>query len=243
MRRTAIVAISLIMLGAAAQSQPVTKDAGSEAKAPNPCRDDVAAALGKLRKSSWFTMTSHMITEKGPATMQVDYILPDRMHQKITNVATKKTSEIILVGMEAWSREGEGQWTPLKAKIAGQLQTQMQESVIDQQKDVGEYTCNGRTKHEGRDVASYKLESQPGKEDKFKNQTYRMFYIDAMTGLPVSAELLVPGHEERPIFKTTYAFPLDLKIEPPTDIAPATAPPAATPPAAPAEGATPAPKN
>jgi hypothetical protein len=59
----------------------------------------------------------------------------------------------------------------------------------------------------------------------------------------VSAELLVPGHEERPIFKTTYAFPLDLKIEPPTDIAPATAPPAATPPAAPAEGATPAPKN
>jgi hypothetical protein len=62
-----------------------------------------------------------------------------------------------------------------------------------------------------------------------------------MTGLPVSAELLVPGHEDRPIFKTTYAFPLDLKIEPPKDVA--TAAPDAPPAAAPAPGATPAPKN
>jgi len=244
MRRIAIAAVSLVMLGATVQAQPVTNDTGSESKAPNPCSDDVAAALGKLRKSSWFTMTSHMITEKGPATMQVDYILPDRMHQKITNVATQKTSEIILVGNDAWSREGDSKWTPLKPKIAEQLQKQVEESVLQEQKDVGGYTCNGRTKLDGRDVASYKLESQPGKEDKFKNQTYRMFYVDAMTGLPVSTQLLVPGHEDRPIFKTTYAFPLDLKIEPPTDIAPAAAPPAATAPSdAPAEGATPAPKN
>lgn len=239
MRRIAIAAVSLLMLGATVQAQPVTGDTDAE-KASNPCSDDVAAALGKLRKSSWFTMTSHMITENGPATMQVDYILPDRMHQKITNTATQKTSEIILVGNDAWSREGNGQWIPLKPKIAEQLQKQVQESVLDQQKDVGGYTCNGRTKYEGRDVASYKLESQPGKDDKFKNQTYRMFYIDAMTGLPVSAELLVPGHEDRPIFKTTYAFPLDLKIDPPTDIAAPAAAPAAP---APAEGATPAPKN
>ncbi len=50
-----------------------------------------------------------------------------------------------------------------------------------------------------------------------------------MTGLPVSNALLVPGHEEKPIFRTTYAFPLDLKIDPPTDIAKDAPAPATTP--------------
>lgn len=82
---------------------------------------------------------------------------------------------------------------------------------------------------------SYKLESQPAKGETFKNQTYRLFYVDAMTGLPYSNALLVPGRDDKPIFKTTYAFPLDLKIEPPKDIA---APvPAAAPQSAPAPDA------
>jgi hypothetical protein len=63
-----------------------------------------------------------------------------------------------------------------------------------------------------------------------------MFYVDVMTGLPVSNALLVPGRDDKPIFKTSYSFPLDLKIEPPKDVAPAA--PAASPAPAPAQGAT-----
>jgi hypothetical protein len=48
----------------------------------------------------------------------------------------------------------------------------------------------------------------------------------------------VPGHEEKPIFKTTYSFPLDMKIDPPKDVA-AAAPPVS--PAAPATTPAPAP--
>ena len=66
---------------------------------------------------------------------------------------------------------------------------------------------------------SYRLESEPEKGSTADgNQAFRMFYVDPLTGLPVSNTLLVPGHEEKPIFKTTYAFPLDIKIDPPKDV-------------------------
>lgn len=237
MRRIAIAAILFASLTGAVHAQPLPPGAGSDAKAPaNPCSDEVAASLRKLRNSSWFSMNSNMITENGPTTMVVDYILPDRMHQKITNDLTKKSSEVILIGREAWSRQGDVSWKQLPANVAGQLQAQMDETVLQEQKDVGPYTCNGRIKLDGRDVMSYKLESTPEKGQTFKNQTYRMFYVDVMTGLPVSNALLVPGHDNKPIFKTSYTFPLDLKIEPPKDVAPPA--PAASPAPAPAQGAT-----
>jgi len=243
MRRFAIAVVTVASFVGVAQAEPIplgdNAPETAEAKQPlGPCSQEVAASLQKLRKSSWFRMVSNMITENGPSTMEVDYILPDRMHQKVTNTVTKASSEIILVGREAWSRRGEGSWTPMPANVAGQLQTQVEESVLAEQKEIGTYACNGKTKVDGRDVMSYKLENQPVKGETFKNQTYRVFYVDAMTGLPYSNALLVPGRDDKPIFKTTYAFPLDLKIEPPKDVAvPA---PAVTPPAspAPAPGAT-----
>jgi hypothetical protein len=240
MRRIAIAVLSIASYMGVVQAEPIPSGAAPEAseakKEPNPCSDQVAASLQKLRKSSWFRMNSNLLTENGPSTMEVDYILPDRMHQKVTNTLTKKSSEIILVGREAWSRQGDGSWTPMPANIAGQLQTQVQESVLTEQKDVGTYTCNGKTKVDGHDVMSYRLESELAKGETVKNQTYRMFYVDVMTGLPVSNALLVPGRDDKPIFKTSYSFPLDLKIEPPKDVAPAA--PAASPAPAPAQGAT-----
>lgn len=239
MRRIALIAASLVVFASAASAQPAPPEPAPGAKPnANPCADEVAAALEKLRKSSWFRMTSDMITENGPTKMEVDYVLPDRMHQTVTNKLTQKTSEVVLIGNEAWSRQGEGSWTQLKANIAAELQTQMQESVLQQQKDVGPYACKGRTKFEGHDVMSYKLDSELGKGEAVKSQTYRMFYVDAMTGLPVSNALLVPGHDKKPIFKTTYTFPLDIKIEPPKNVAPP-APPVAAPAPAQTPGATP----
>lgn len=232
MRCLALVAVSLVLFAqpVAAQSVP---GPGAESK-PNPCSEQVAAALHKLRNSSWFRMNNFMLTQNGPTTMQVDYVLPDRMHQKVTVTLTNKTTEMILVGNDAWSRSGEGAWVPLKPTIAKQLKEQMEESVLQQQAEVGKYECKGRTQIEGRDVMSYKLENEVEKgSNEPKNQAFRMFYVDAVTGLPVSNALLVPGREDKPIFKTGYSFPLDLRIEAPKNIAPpasTTAP--STPPAA-----------
>ena len=184
----------------------------------NPCREEVSVALQKLRKSSWFRMDSNMLTENGPTDMSVEYVLPDRMHQKVTVVATKQTTEIILVGKQAWGNEGSG-WRVLPETVAQQVAAQMAENVVEQQQDVGNYSCKGRTKFDGRDVMGYKLEDEPAKgAEGPKNEAFRMFYVDATTGLPVSNVLLTIGREDKPFFKTSYSFPLDLKIEPPKDV-------------------------
>jgi hypothetical protein len=228
MRRIALAAFMLAAFAGRSLAQPAPAEPAPGTKPnANPCSDEVLAALQKLRKSSWFRMDTRMITENGPTTMQVDYVLPDRMHQKVTVEATQKTTELILVGDAAWAKQDAAGWRPLPPQVAGQLKGQMQESVVEQQNEVGNYSCKGHTQFEGRDVFSYKLESEPEKgSTAATNQAFRMFYVDALTGLPVSNALLVPGHEQKPVFKTTYAFPLDLKIEPPADIAKDAPPPA-----------------
>ncbi|MBA2124825.1 hypothetical protein DLM45_01115 [Hyphomicrobium methylovorum] len=239
MRRFVLAAIPLMLIVAPVAAQP-TPTTGVKQNA-DPCSDEVSAALKKLRNSSWFRMDSFMLTENGPTSMQVDYVLPDRMHQKVTVKLTDKTTEMILIGNDAWSRQGDGPWTPVPTAIATQLKAQMDESVLQEQTDIGKYTCKGRTKFEGRDVMSYKLEQEAEKgSTAAQSQAFRMFYVDALTGLPVSNALLVPGREDKPIFKTAYSFPLDLKIEAPKDVAaPAAASTPSTPSAAPATPAAP----
>lgn len=179
-------------------------------------------------------MDTQMITENGPTTMQVDYVLPDRMRQTVTDKLTNKTTQLILVGDHAWADQGSG-WRPVPQQIAAQLREQMDDTVVRQQTDVGDYSCKGRTQIDGRDVLSYKLETEPEKGSSApQNQAFRMFYVDALTGLPASNALLAPGHEDKPIFKTTYSFPIDMKIEPPKDALPDKTVSPATP--APAEG-------
>jgi hypothetical protein len=229
MRRIALALVTVAAFSSNVLAQAPIPEAAPGAKPnANPCSDEVSAALQKLRKSSWFRMDTHMLTENGPSTMQVDYVLPDRMHQTVTAKLTNKTSELILVGNEAWSKQDETGWKPVPPKVASQIKEQMQDSVVTQQTDVGSYACKGRTKVDGRDVLSYRLDSEPEKGSTADpNQAYRMFYVDALTGLPVSNTLLAPGHEDKPIFKTSYTFPLDMKIDPPKDVV--VEPPAQTP--------------
>ncbi|MFT3730899.1 MAG: hypothetical protein QM780_05640 [Hyphomicrobium sp.] len=233
MRRTIASAIVVLAAfsGEAAAQAPEMSPAPSKQNA-NPCREEVSAALQKLRKSAWFRMDSHMITENGPTSMQVEYVLPDRMHQTVTQTLTNQTSELILVGDQAWSKQQSG-WRPVPQQIAAQIRGQMDDNVVKQQTDVGDYACKGRTQVDGRDVLSYKLDSEVEKgSTATASQAYRMFYVDALTGLPASNVLLVPGHENKPIFKTTYSYPIDLKIDAPKDVLPDKSPGPTPPPAA-----------
>jgi hypothetical protein len=222
MRRIALATVFLAALTATSFAQTMPPPLQPEAKPnANPCTDEVAASLQKLRDSSWFHMETKMVTANGPSTMEIDYVLPDRMHQKVTTELTKKTSELILVGKKAWSRQGDAPWHELAHRFAGELWEQMQDNVVEQQKNVGNYTCKGRTKFDDREVFSYKLETETEKGSSLdpKKQPYRMFYIDAMTGLPAGNVLLVPDHEKTPVFSTTYTYPADIKVEPPKDVA------------------------
>ncbi len=213
-----ILALVLASSAAFAQAPPSSVPDQAAKDNANPCRDEVADALNKLRKSSWFRMHTTMITEKGPTAMVLDYVLPDRMYQKVTETLTNTTSEIILVGEKAWANQGPG-WMELPNDVMNNLRTQMYENVIEEQKEIGNYACKGKVQMEGRDALSYKLEDEPAKDSTApRNETYRMFYVDAVTGLPIGNALLAPGREKSPLFKATYSFPLDLKIDPPKDV-------------------------
>jgi hypothetical protein len=213
-----VMALAFASSSALAQSPPTGAAGGPAKENANPCRDEVAAALSKLRKSSWFRMTTTMITEKGPSNMVVDYVLPDKMHQKVTETLTNTTSEVILIGEKAWANQGNG-WSELPSNIMSSLRSQMFDNVVQEQTDVGNYSCKGKVQAEGRDALSYKLEDEPAKDSTApKNETYRMFYVDAVTGLPVSNALMAPGREKSPLFKATYSFPIDLQILPPKDV-------------------------
>lgn len=238
--RLAALALLSVLIAAPAFAQ---QDKPAAKQNANPCGDEVAAALQKLRNSSWFRMESRMITENGLTDMTVDYVLPDRMHQKVTVVGQPVTQEVILIGEQSWSNEGEG-WRVLPKDITDQLITQMKDNVLTEQKEVGKYACKGRTQLDGKDVMAYKLEDEPPEDSKgTKNEAFRMFYVDSMTGLPVLNAIVSPGREDKPLFKTSYSFPIDLKVEAPKDAKPLEAPAAApaaeaAPPAAPAgEGA------
>jgi hypothetical protein len=231
MRRSlpAIVLLLLAATSGAATAQTPPSDPSQGKPNATPCSEEVSAALKKLRSSAWFRMNTQMITENGPTAMQIDYVLPDRMHQTVTVKLADKTTELILVGNQAWAKEGEG-WRPVPSEVANQLRQQMDETVVTQQTDVGAYACKGHMTVDGRDVLAYKLDSEGEKGSSAPaNQAYRMFYVDALTGLPASNTLVAPGHEDKPIFRTSYTFPIDLKIEPPKNIL-ATEPTPAAPP-------------
>lgn len=214
-----ILIMLMISSGTALAQAPLAGPDGQPAKQnANPCRDEVAAALSKLRKSSWFRMSTNMISENGPVSMVVDYVLPDKMHQTVTQKLSGASSEVILVGLKAWANQGEG-WKELPFDVTGNLRTQMFENVVQQQTEVGEYVCKGKTTVDGRGAFSYQLneEAQPGATGAL-NEAYRMFYIDALTGLPMQTTVLAPGRENAPLFKATYSYPMDIKIEPPKNV-------------------------
>ena len=50
------------------------------------CKDEVAAALDRQRKSSGFRMQTVMLSQDGLVNMTVDYVLPDRMHQTVSTL-------------------------------------------------------------------------------------------------------------------------------------------------------------
>ena len=108
------------------------------------CKDEVASALDRQRKTSGFRMQTKMLSEQGLVDMTVDYVLPDRMRQVVISTTDPKPVETIVVGRDAWSRiEGED-WRPLHPQIADALAAQMQETLGDDPGTIGDFECLGK---------------------------------------------------------------------------------------------------
>jgi hypothetical protein len=197
------------------------------------CKDEVATALERQRKTSGFSMKTKMLSEQGLVDMTVEYVLPNRMRQVITSTAEPKPVETIIIGRDGWSRmEGED-WRPLHPQIADAMAAQMQETLGDNQEatTLGDFECLGKQTVGDKQYLAYLGENndQPpgdGNQPKMKpaaksdapkspGRPVRVIYVDPTTGLPARSIFARANMLEKPIFEAVYAYPADIKIETP----------------------------
>jgi len=196
--------------------------AGSAAQAA--CKDEVATALERQRKSSGFRMQTTMLAPEGKINMTVDYLLPNRMRQVISSTADPAPVETVVVGNFAWSRRQGEAWTPLNAQLTNELVKQMEETLGDDPGTLGEFECLGKQGVEGKDMLAYQGENnEEGPKNLSKEQApklpdrpVRVIYVDSTTGLPMRSIFARLNRLDKPIFEATYTYPADIKIDAPT---------------------------
>lgn len=188
------------------------------------CKDEVAAALDRQRKASGFRMQTVMLSENGLVNMTVDYVLPDRMHQFVSLMQDPKPVETILIGKQAWSRQGDGPWQLLQQETADQLAEQMKETISEDEAKLGDFECLGKQAVAGKDLLAYQGENEDpeAKKDpaaknlpKAPNRPIRVIYVDPTTGLPMRSVFGRADKLDKPIFEANYSYPIDIKIEAP----------------------------
>ncbi len=187
------------------------------------CKDEVAAALDRQRKSSGFRMTTVMLSHDGIVNMTVDYVLPDRMHQTVSSMKDPTPVETIVIGKQAWSRQG-GPWTLLKPETTNQLVEQMKDTIGEGDAKLTDFECLGKQPVAGKDLLAYQGENEDPNEKKdpaAKNNAkapdrpVRVIYVDPTTGLPMRSVFGRANKLEKPIFEANYSYPIDIKIDPP----------------------------
>jgi hypothetical protein len=197
--------------------------AGTAAQAD--CRDEVASALDRQRKTSGFIMQTQMLSEDGRVDMTVEYVLPDRMRQIIKSEKDPDPIETVLVGDRAWTRRQGEPWMLVNPHLTNQLAQQVQDTLGDNPGELGEFECLGRQTVEGKPLLAYQGENESGPKDlspgaknkpKLPNRPVRVIYVDQITGLPMRSIFARADKLDKPIFEATYSYPADIKIEAPS---------------------------
>lgn len=188
------------------------------------CTADVNAAFANLRKTPAFRMETKITNEQGALTMSNDYVLPDRMHQRVSlSTEGPGTMEMILIGDKAWSNQGDAGWAPLPPDFAGKLANQMKETVVEPPTDGSNFECLGDVVFEGKTFLAYRAKrpaaatGQPGptKAAAAATPNVQTVYVDKATGLP-ARNIVTPMNEpDKRLFDGTFAVRDGLKIEPP----------------------------
>jgi opacity protein-like surface antigen len=191
------------------------------------CKAEVDAAFSKLRESKGFRLETKIVNEQqGSLTMSVDYILPDRMHQRVSLGDSATKMEMIAVGDKAWSNQGQG-WAEVPKNFAEVITKQMKETIAAPTKSTAAYDCLGEQEFEGKKYAAYRssLSLQPEEKAKAEAATpdakpsagVQTVYIDKASGLPVRNVVTKADAADKRLFDGTFSVPADLDIKPPAD--------------------------
>jgi hypothetical protein len=188
------------------------------------CKEEVDKAFSKLRGGAGFRLETKIVNEQqGTLTMTVDYLLPDRMHQRVA-LGDQATSqmETIAIGSKVWSNQGQG-WTEVPANFAEVIAKQLKESVAEPSKSKLEYDCLGEATFEGKPYLAYKAALPPPAEEKAKNEpekaaepaNIQTLYVDKQTGLPVRNIVTKGDGSDKRLFDGTFSTPSDIAINAP----------------------------
>jgi hypothetical protein len=191
------------------------------------CKSDVNAAFEKLRASKAFRMKTTIVNEQGSLKMSVDYVLPDRMHQKVSLSTGSGPLELIVIGTKAWSNNGQG-WAEMPANFAEHVAGQIKQSIAEPPPSNSDFTCLGDKELEGKSYAAYRaLLAAPQAEGQSQGASsgtnIQTVYIDKTTGLPERNIVTADLASEKRLFDGTFSFPEAITIEAPA-IGPVPAP-------------------
>lgn len=194
------------------------------AAADQACKSQVDAAFSKLRDQKGFRLETTITNTNGKLKMQADYILPDRMHQKVVLGEEGNPMEMIVIGKSAWSNQGQG-WSALPEKFAEEVARQVKETVAQGSNSVSDYECLGDIELEGKMYVGFKgilptpLDATNEKRGpvisaaKVPNQ--QSVYVDKASGLPIRNIVNPLTEPDKRLFDGRFTVVEGLKIEAP----------------------------
>ncbi len=193
------------------------------------CAPEVTAAFEKQRKTKGFRMSAETKGDQGPVAMQVDYVLPDRMHQTVRHPSHKEPLETIAIGRWAWGTMGGG-WEELQPQFAQAVTAHMRQTLAEPIQTPTPFTCLGKVAYDGKDYIGYRSSDQapasqatappdkgPGAATAAAASTAlaRTVYVDPVTGLPIYNIVAETTPGKEPVFKGVFSYPADIKIDAP----------------------------
>lgn len=184
------------------------------------CTEEVSEALERQRKASAYRATISTVNERGPIRIEMEYVLPDRMHQTVKAVLEPGAVETILVGSRAWIKRPGGSWEVLPQADMNELRDRMLNTVVEAPKEMASYECLGKVSIDGEELLAYRRDDRTqlptGKKVAPPEGTpERILYVHPITGLPMRDIAAPRGRPEKPFHKTVYSYAQDIRIEPP----------------------------
>lgn len=198
--------------------------ASAPALADETCKEQVDAAFAKLREAKSFRLETTIKNPEGTLRMSADYVLPDRMHQKVVLGKDGPPMEMIVIGKQAWSNQGSG-WVALSEAFANTVANQVKETVAEAPKVMTDYKCAGDKEFEGKTYSVYQgvlaTPLVPDAKDKGPRITavtvpnQQSVYVDKGTGLPVRNIVAPVTEPDKLLFDGTFVVGTNIAIEPP----------------------------
>lgn len=187
------------------------------------CKSEVDGAFSKLREGKTFRLTTTINSPQGKLNMQVDYVLPDKMHQRVRLGESPAEMETIAIGEKVWSNQGQG-WQEVPKNFADEIVKQIKQTVAEPTQSKVDYACLGEKEFEGKVYKAYSANlpvPEQAKNEAPAKPTVQTLYVDRESGLPARNIVAAIEAPDARLFDGTFSQPQGVDIKEPSVAPPA----------------------